>query len=145
MFGEATGLDHPYFRTKHESEALVRTTCRVPWRVYRPGMVVGDSRTGAIDKIDGPYYLFKPIQKLRDNLPRWVPLVGIEGGHINLVPVDFVAAALVHLAHAPALDGQCFHLTDPQDRRIGEVVNLFAKAAHAPMMALRLKPACWRP
>lgn len=139
MFAEATGLDHPYFRTKHESEALVRATCRVPWRVYRPGMIVGDSRSGAIDKIDGPAYLFKPIQKVRDNLPRWVPLVGFEGGHINLVPVDFVVAALVHLAHAPALDGQCFHLTDPQDWRIGEVVNLFAKAAHAPVMALRLK------
>ena len=126
MFDEAEGLDLPYFRTKHESEGLVRTTCRVPWRIYRPGMVVGHSRTGVIDKIDGPYYLFKAIQKLRDCLPRWVPLVGIEGGHINLVPVDFVAAALVHLAHAPGQDGECFHLTDPQGssrRRRAECVR----------------------
>ncbi|MFI4891282.1 MAG: SDR family oxidoreductase [Steroidobacterales bacterium] len=143
MFGEADGLDLPYFRTKHDSEGLVRTTCRVPWRVYRPGMVVGHSRTGVIDKIDGPYYLFKAIQKLRDTLPRWVPLAGIEGGHINLVPVDFVAAALVHLAHAPGMDGQCFHLTDPQDHRVGDVLNLFARAAHAPTMALRLEPGMW--
>lgn len=141
MFGEAEGLEHPYFRTKHESEALVRTSCRVPWRVYRPGMVVGDSRTGAIDKIDGPSYLFKLIQKVRDKLPGWVPLVGFEGGHINLVPVDFVAAALTHLAHLPGLDGRCFHLTDPQDRRIGEVLNVFARAAHAPTMTLRLEPS----
>jgi NAD(P)-dependent dehydrogenase (short-subunit alcohol dehydrogenase family) len=140
MFREAEGLDHPYFRTKHESEALVRDTCRIPWRVYRPGMVVGDSRTGAMDKIDGPYYLFKLIQKLRDNLPRWVPLIGFEGGHINLVPVDFVAAALAHLAHVPGHDGRCFHLTDPEDRRVGEVLNLFAGAAHAPTMTLRLEP-----
>ncbi len=140
MFREAEGLDHAYFRTKHESEALVRDTCRVPWRVYRPGMVVGDSRTGAMDKIDGPYYLFKLIQKLRDNLPRWVPLIGFEGGHINLVPVDFVAAALAYLAHVPGRDRQCFHLTDPQDRRVGEVMNLFAGAAHAPTMMLRLEP-----
>jgi len=137
MFGEAEGLDLPYFRTKHESEGLVRTTCRVPWRIYRPGMVVGHSRSGAIDKIDGPYYLFKPIQKLRDCLPRWMPLLGIEGGHINLVPVDFVAAALVHLAHAPGRDGECFHLTDPQDHRVGDVLNMFARAAHAPTMRLR--------
>ena len=137
MFVEAEGLDLPYFRTKHESEGLVRSTCRVPWRIYRPGMVVGHSRSGVIDKIDGPYYLFKPIQKLRDCLPRWVPLVGIEGGHINLVPVDFVAAALVHLAHAPGQDGECFHLTDPQDHRVGDVLNLFARAAHAPTMMLR--------
>ena len=137
MFGEAEGLDLPYFRTKHESEGLVRSTCKVPWRIYRPGMVVGDSRSGVIDKVDGPYYLFKLIQKVRDCLPRWVPLVGIEGGHINLVPVDFVAAAMVHLAHAPEQDGECFHLTDPKDRRVGDVLNVFARAAHAPTMMLR--------
>jgi NAD(P)-dependent dehydrogenase (short-subunit alcohol dehydrogenase family) len=139
LFGEAEGLDLPYFRTKHESEALVRTVCRVPWRIYRPAMVVGHSRTGVMDKIDGPYYLFKAIQKLRDSLPRWLPLVGIEGGHVNLVPVDFVVAAVDHLAHAPAQDGQCFHLTDPQDHRVGDVLNLFARAAHAPAMALRFE------
>jgi NAD(P)-dependent dehydrogenase (short-subunit alcohol dehydrogenase family) len=140
MFEEADGLDHPYFRTKHESEALVRKACRVPWRVYRPGMVVGESRTGVMDKIDGPYYMFKTIQKIRDNLPRWVPLIGFEGGHANVVPVDFVAAALAHLAHVPGEDGRCFHLTDPKDRRVGEMVNLFAKAAHAPSMTVRLEP-----
>ncbi len=139
MFEEARGLDHPYFRTKHESEALVRTSCRIPWRIYRPGMVVGHSRTGEMDKIDGPYYVFKLIQKLRDAVPRWVPLIGFEGGHINLVPVDFVAAAIAHLAHVPGQDGRCFHLTDPRDRRLGEVHNIFARAAHAPTMTLRLE------
>ena len=141
MFEEATALDHPYFRTKHDSEALVRDTCRVPWRVYRPGMVVGDSRSGAMDKIDGPYYFFKAIQKVRDHVPQWVPLVGFEGGHVNLVPVNYVAAALAHLAHVPGQDNRCFHLTDPEDRRVGDVVNLFARAAHAPTMTLRLDPS----
>jgi len=141
MFAEACALEHPYFRTKHESEALVRATDGLRWRIYRPGMVVGHSATGVMDKIDGPYYLFKLIQRLRDHLPRWVPLIGIEGGHINLVPVDFVAAALDRLAHAPGLDGRCLHLTDPKDRRIGEVLNLFARAAHAPEMVLRLDTA----
>jgi NAD(P)-dependent dehydrogenase (short-subunit alcohol dehydrogenase family) len=93
-----------------------------------------------MDKIDGPYYLFKLTQKLRNALPPWVPLIGFEGGHINVVPVDFVARALVHLAHAPGQDGRCFHLTDPQDRRAGEVWNIFARAAHAPVMSLRLEP-----
>ncbi len=141
MFEEATDLDHPYFRTKHESEALVRSTCRVPWRIYRPGMVVGDSRSGVMDKIDGPYYLFKTIQKLRNNVPRWVPLIGFEGGHVNLVPVDFVVTALAHLAHASGQDRCCFHLTDPHDYRVGEVANVFARAAHAPTMTLRLEPS----
>ena len=141
MFDEASDLDHPYFRTKHEAEALVRASSGVPFRIYRPGMVVGDSRSGAMDKIDGPYYLFKLIQKIRDKLPAWIPLIGFEGGHINLVPVDFVAAALAHLMHTPGIDGQCFHLTDPRDLRVGAVLNVFAKAAHAPTMSLRLDPS----
>jgi len=138
MFEEAQGLNHPYFRTKHESEGLVRNHCSIPWRVYRPGIVVGHSRTGEIDKIDGPYYFFKLIQKMRRMLPPWVPTLGLEGGRINLVPVDFVAGAMDHIAHKPKLDGQCFHLTDPNPKRIGEVMNLFAEAAHAPLMSMRV-------
>lgn len=138
MFEEATGLGHAYFRTKHESEALVRHTKSIPWRIYRPGIVVGHSKTGEIDKIDGPYYFFKLIQKMRRMLPSWVPTLGIEGGRVNLVPVDFVAKAMVHIAHQPKLDGKCFHLTDPNPKRIGEVMNLFATAAHAPIMSMRI-------
>ena len=138
MFEEAQGLNHPYFRTKHESEGMVREHCSIPWRVYRPGIVVGHSKTGEIDKIDGPYYFFKLIQKMRRMLPPWVPTLGLEGGRINLVPVDFVAAAMDHIAHKPKLDGQCFHLTDPYPKRIGEMMNLFAEAAHAPLMSMRV-------
>ena len=138
MFDEATGLDNPYFRTKHDSEGLVRKNCKVPWRIYRPGIVVGDSRTGEIDKIDGPYYFFKLIQKMRRALPAWMPTVGLEGGRINIVPVDFVVQAMNHLAHVPRQDGKCFHLTDPKPMRIGEVLNIFADAAHAPQMSMRV-------
>jgi len=140
MFEEATGLEHPYFRTKHEAERLVRADTRVPWRIYRPAMVVGDSTTGVIDKIDGPYYLFKLLQKLRTGWPSWLPVIGFEGGWINLVPVDFVVHALVHLAHLPGHDGECFHLTDPRPRRLGETLNVFARAAHAPQASIRLEP-----
>ena len=144
MFEEAQDLDHPYHRTKHDAEALVRANGRTPFRIYRPGAVVGHSQTGVIDKIDGPYYFFKALQKLRESWPRWVPLVGIEGGFINLVPVDFVVAALDHLAHLKGRDGQCFHLTDPQARRVGEVLNVFARAAHAPEMAFRVDPRVFK-
>jgi len=140
MFEEATGLNHAYFRTKHESEALVRKRCKLPWRVYRPGIVVGHSETGQIDKVDGPYYFFKMIQKLRQSLPAWFPLIGFEGGYINIVPVDYVVNAMDHLAHLDGHDGECFHLTDPRQRRVGEVLNLFARAGHAPTMAFRLDP-----
>jgi NAD(P)-dependent dehydrogenase (short-subunit alcohol dehydrogenase family) len=138
MFDEAEELEHPYFRTKHDSEGIVRAECKGPWRIYRPGIVVGHSKTGEIDKIDGPYYFFKLIQKMRNALPAWVPMIGIEGGRINIVPVDFVADAMDHIAHKKGLDGGCFHLTDPEPRRIGEILNLFAKAAHAPQMTMRL-------
>jgi NAD(P)-dependent dehydrogenase (short-subunit alcohol dehydrogenase family) len=138
MFEEAEGLDDPYLRTKHESEGLVRRETRIKWRIYRPGMVVGHSQTGEIDKIDGPYYFFTLIKKMRQMLPPWMPMLGLEGGRINIVPVDFVADALDHIAHKPRLDGHCFHLTDPDPLRVGEVLNVFARAAHAPEMSMRL-------
>ncbi|MGX5731741.1 SDR family oxidoreductase [Pseudoxanthomonas beigongshangi] len=138
MFEEAEGLDDPYLRTKHDSEAMVRKETRFKWRIYRPGMVVGHSKTGEIDKIDGPYYFFTLIKKLRELLPQWVPVLGIEGGRINIVPVDFVADAMDHIAHKPKLDGHTFHLTDPEPMRVGEVLNTFCRAGHAPEMTMRL-------
>ena len=139
MFEEAEKVEnHPYFQTKHESEAVVREECEVPWRVYRPGIVVGHSETGEMDKIDGPYYFFKLLQRARNLFPHWVPGIGIEGGKINLVPVDFVVKAMDHIAHLDGLDGQAFHLTDPKPMTAGQVINAFAKAAHAPEAAMRI-------
>jgi NAD(P)-dependent dehydrogenase (short-subunit alcohol dehydrogenase family) len=135
MFDEAENLDHPYFNTKHESEKIVRKESKVPWTVYRPAFVVGDSKTGEMDKIDGPYYFFKLIQRMRQLLPPWFPSVGLEGGRINIVPVDFVVAAIDHIAHSKAdVKGKCFHLVDPMGYRIGDVLDVFNKAAHAPKM-----------
>jgi NAD(P)-dependent dehydrogenase (short-subunit alcohol dehydrogenase family) len=139
MFEEAEDLDnHPYFRTKHDSEGIVRTESTRPWRVYRPGIVVGNSETGEMDKIDGPYYFFKLIRRLRGTVPEWVPMPGIEGREINLVPVDFVVRAMDHIAHLDGLDGRAFHLTDPKPKTAGEVIDIFARAAHAPQSSARL-------
>jgi NAD(P)-dependent dehydrogenase (short-subunit alcohol dehydrogenase family) len=141
MFDEAEGLEHPYFGTKHESEKIVRKEVKGAWRVYRPGIVVGDTRTGEIDKIDGPYYYFKLIQRMRQMLPPWMPTIGIEGGRINIVPVDFVVDAINHIAHKADLDGKAFHLVDPTPYRVGDVLNIFAKAAHAPPFTIRINAA----
>ncbi|MBN8504113.1 MAG: SDR family oxidoreductase [Burkholderiales bacterium] len=141
MFDEAEHLEHPYFRTKHDSEALVRTRCRRPWTIYRPAMVVGDSRTGETDKIDGPYYFFKPIQRLRQLLPPWFPALGLEGGRVNIVPVDYVVAALDHIAHKVTKRGGCYHLIDPKGYRVGDVLAMLAKAAHAPRINLFVNAA----
>jgi len=138
MFDEGQKLDHPYYRTKFESEKIARSQTEMPWRVYRPAIVVGNSQTGEMDKIDGPYYFFTAIKKLRHYLPGWFPLVGPELGYTNIVPVDFVANAMDHIAHQPGLDGQAFHLTNPKSQRSGEVMNAFAAAAHAPQMSIRI-------
>jgi short-subunit dehydrogenase len=138
MFDEGQELADPYPRTKFESEKIVREEATVPWRVYRPGIVVGNSQTGEMDKVDGPYYFFKVIQRVRGLLPPWMPTVGLEGGQINLVPVDFVAAAMDHIAHQDGLDGRVFHITDPTPKTAGQVINVFARAAHAPEATMRI-------
>jgi len=138
MFDEGQALPSPYHKTKFESEKLVRTRVHGAWRVYRPAIVVGDSRTGEIDKVDGPYYFFKALQKIRHALPPWFPLIGLEVGWTNIVPVDWVAAAMDHIAHQPDLDGQAFQLVNPRPQRAGDVLNTFARAGHAPQMVLRV-------
>jgi thioester reductase-like protein len=138
MFDEGQKLPSPYHRTKFESERIVREQPYVPWRVYRPGIVVGDSQTGEMDKVDGPYYFFKAIQRMRQLLPEWTPLVGPDLGNTNVVPVDWVVDALEHIAHEPELDGRTFHLTDPRRQRVDELINELASAAHAPRLAVRI-------
>lgn len=132
MFEEAVGLEDPYFFTKHESERLVREETRIPWRIYRPSLVVGDSKSGFIDKIDGPYYLFPIMQQLQKWLPAWLPLPGLVGGQFNIVPVDYVAQAMDHIAHTEGLDQTCFHLTSDRDYTLAELFNLLAKVSGAP-------------
>jgi NAD(P)-dependent dehydrogenase (short-subunit alcohol dehydrogenase family) len=140
MFDEGQRLPHHYHQTKFESEKLVREGVQTKTLVYRPGIVVGHSETGEMDKIDGPYYFFKLLQRLRRALPEWFPLAGPEGGQTNLVPVDFVAKAMDHIAHLPdnELPGDTFHLVDPEPTTVGQSLNEFAKAAHAPQFVMRI-------
>jgi len=138
MFDVGQGLPTSYHRTKFESERIVREESTVPWRVYRPSAVVGHSETGAMDKIDGPYYFFPLFKRMRDNLPQWMPVIGIDLGDTNVVPVDYVAKAMDHIAHQPDLDGQTFHLVNPDPQPTVEVVNTFATAAKAPRFAVPL-------
>jgi NAD(P)-dependent dehydrogenase (short-subunit alcohol dehydrogenase family) len=140
MFDEGQKLPHHYHRTKYESERLVREGVETKTLVYRPGIVVGHSETGEMDKIDGPYYFFKLLQKLRTALPEWFPLAGPEGGQTNIVPVDFVARAMDHIGHLSDddLPSDTFHLVNPEPMSVGGALNEFAKAAHAPQFAMRV-------
>ncbi|MEU4443983.1 SDR family oxidoreductase [Actinosynnema sp. NPDC050801] len=123
-------LPSPYHATKHAAEQLVREQ-GTPWRVYRPGAVVGDSRTGEIDKVDGPYYFFTALAALA-RLPRGLPLVAPHFGAANLVPVDYVVRALDRLIHADVPAGSTFHLTAHRSVPLGEVYNALAAACGAP-------------
>lgn len=138
MFDEGQNVDHPYYRSKFESEAIVRNECAVPYRIYRPGIVVGHSETGEMDKIDGPYYFFKSVQKISFGLPKWIPLIGIEGGRVPIVPVDYVAKALKVIGLAKAGDGQCFHLVQSDAPTVGDLLQTLLKAAHGPEITTKL-------
>ncbi|GAA1028691.1 SDR family oxidoreductase [Amycolatopsis albidoflavus] len=136
MFDVGQRLITPYHRTKFEAEKLVRDQHEVPWRVYRPAIVVGDSQTGEMDKIDGPYYLFPAISRLA-GLPD-IPSAGPDLGDTNVVPVDYVAKALLELVTTPGLDGRAFHLVNPEPQPVVSVYNAFARAAGAPTITVQL-------
>ena len=135
MFDEGQDVSHPYFRTKFQSEKIVREETTVPWRVYRPGMVVGDSQTGEMDKLDGPYYFFPLIKQIRNKVPKWLPLLGLEGGKLPLAPVDYVADAMVEIAHQDGHDGKAFFLIQKPQDSVGRVLEILFDAAHGPGFA----------
>lgn len=120
---EGQGHKNHYESTKFWAEVEVqRRSEDVPTVVFRPGIVVGDSRTGETAKYDGPYYLMKVL----DKLPNWMPMVNIGKGDavVNLVPVDFVTDAMAYLGHKDGVAGQVFQLADPNPMRARDVVAL---------------------
>ncbi|UCF46051.1 MAG: SDR family NAD(P)-dependent oxidoreductase, partial [Myxococcales bacterium] len=136
MFDEGQTLPHAYHRSKFESEKLVRES-GLDYRIYRPSSVVGDSKTGAMDRIDGVYFSFGAIKKLAYALPAWVRLpVPRIRGRFNLVPVDYVADAMVHIAFSDT-DARVFHLVDPKPPSLLRMTAMFLSVAGGP----RLGPA----
>jgi thioester reductase-like protein/NADP-dependent 3-hydroxy acid dehydrogenase YdfG len=130
-FDVGQDLPTPYHQTKFEAEMLVRSAPRLRYRVYRPAVVVGDSRTGEMDKVDGPYYFFPILSKLA-KLPSLTPIVLPDTGRTNIVPVDFVVEAVVAIMHADGRDGQTFHLTAPKSTGLRGIYRGIAKEAGLP-------------
>ncbi|MBH0777664.1 SDR family oxidoreductase [Nocardia bovistercoris] len=130
MFDLGQTLETPAQRGKFEAERVVRES-NVPWRIYRPSIVIGHSRTGEIDRIDGPYYFFR-LLRMAAQLPRLLPVLVPKLGETNMVPVDFVARALDHLAHRDLPPATTYHLVDPRRHSAAEALNLFADEAGAP-------------
>ncbi|MBF6239370.1 SDR family oxidoreductase [Nocardia otitidiscaviarum] len=129
-FDLGQNLTSPYHRTKFAAEKLVRES-GARWRVYRPAIIVGDSRTGEMDKIDGPYYFFPAIASLA-GLPADLPLPLPDLGATNIVPVDYVAQAMVQLIRKPGLAGRTFHLVNPEPQPFSDIYAALAEAAGAP-------------
>lgn len=143
-FDVAQNLPSPYHRTKFEAEQLVRSGAGPRYRIYRPAVVVGDSRTGEMDKVDGPYYFFGVLSKLAV-LPSLTPMMVPDAGRTNIVPVDFVVDALVHLMHIDGADGQTFHLTSPKAIGLQTIYRGVAKEAGLPPLRISLPAAAVAP
>lgn len=125
-------LPTPYHRTKFESEKVVREYPGLSWRVYRPAIVVGDSRTGHMDKVDGPYYFFERLALL-GMLPSWSVVPFPNLGTTNIVPVDYVADSICALlGHAPELTHATYHLSQTEPGGITDMYNAFRPAFAGP-------------
>jgi thioester reductase-like protein/NADP-dependent 3-hydroxy acid dehydrogenase YdfG len=132
-FDVAQDLPTPYHQTKFEAELLVRSEPGLRYRIYRPAVVVGDSRTGEMDKVDGPYYFFPILAKLA-KLPSFTPVLLPDTGRSNIVPVDYVVDAIAELIHVPDRDGQTFHLTAPDSIGLRGIYRGISKAAGLPRL-----------
>ncbi len=118
---EGQGFKNHYEATKCRAEIEVRRRMhKLPTCIHRPGIVVGDSRTGETDKYDGPYFMIKLFLRL----PPWLPMVNIGEGDVkvSLVPIDFTVDAMAELAFNPAAIGQTVQLADPRPHTAREAV-----------------------
>jgi thioester reductase-like protein len=118
-----------YEETKHlaEREVRARQEAGLPATIYRPGIVVGDSRTGETQKYDGPYFVLRWLLKQPTLAILPVPL-GAERLRVNLVPRDFVVGAIAALSTRRESNGVCYQLADPDPPTIDETIRLFGEA-----------------
>jgi thioester reductase-like protein len=115
-----------YEETKFLAEKVIRDARDIPSVIYRPGIVVGDSRTGNISKYDGPYYVLQTMQALPNLFP--FPRIGSGKVEVNLVPIDYVINALAALSAENGALNNTYHLTDPTPLKVSELQSMFAKA-----------------
>jgi nucleoside-diphosphate-sugar epimerase len=115
-----TSFNNFYERTKYEAEVLVDELKGImPITIIRPGIVKGNSETGETVKFDGPYFIMNMFKRL-SFLP-WIPFLGEGNALINIVPVEYVVRASIHLGHEGIGTGKTYHLTDPQPVTVREV------------------------
>ncbi len=119
---------NPYEETKFQSELLVRRAqAELPATIYRPSIVVGDSRTGEIDRFEGPYALAILLVASPVAVP--LPLPGDAVAPLNVVPVDFVVDAALSISENPAGAGRTVHVVDPSPLSARRVYEMIADRA----------------
>ena len=118
------GFKNHYEETKFLAEIDVAGS-RLPATIYRPAIVVGDSRSGETGKFDGPYFTLSAMERIPS--PGLFVKVGRGRNPANLVPVDFVVDALAALSGLPGVEGRTYHLTDPAPLPVAEVARLLAR------------------
>lgn len=134
---EGQRFRNAYEATKFRAEVLVRKAMAdVPISIFRPATVVGDSRTGKIDRLDGPYYLALLLVTSPLRVP--LPLPGGGAFPFNVVPVDYVVRAILHLSKDPRAVGRTFHLVDPNPMSARKVYESIAQRAGKPMPRMGL-------
>jgi thioester reductase-like protein len=125
---QATSWKNCYEQTKFEAEvALRRRWANIPTIIIRPGVVVGDSRTGEINKYDGPYYVIRALADLeKAGYVRWARYFWSAGPQVRfyMVPVDFICDATEHLAAQPHRANQAYHVLPNPPTRLGEMAEL---------------------
>ncbi len=127
---EGREFNNPYEATKHQAEVEVRQASRrgLPVTIYRPSIVVGDSRDGSTSKFDGPYFFIRWV--LKQGPVAVVPVVGTPGEHrLNAVPVDFVSRAIGYLSSLDPPTGTTYQLADPDPPTIHELITAIGEAA----------------
>lgn len=119
-----------YEETKFQAEKLIQRASKsgLPITIYRPSSVIGDSKSGEIDKFEGPYYL--AILLVTSPLSVPLPLPGNGVAPLNVVPVDFVVAATWTISRDPRAVGRTFHLVDPNPMSARRVYELIAQKAN---------------
>lgn len=121
------GFRNFYEETKYLAELEVeKLKSDLPVTIYRPSVVVGDSRTGETAKYDGIYYVifyykkFAPLLRLAN--------VGNKKVRLNLVPVDFVVESLAALSKDEKAVGKTVALADPNPLSTAEICDAIIKA-----------------
>jgi thioester reductase-like protein len=114
-----------YEETKFLAEVAVQES-GLPAAIYRPGIVVGDSRTGETAKFDGPYFALNAMSLLPS--PGAFIRIGDGAAEVNLVPIDYVLEAIAQLGAWDGAIGRTYHLTDPAPETALGVAELLAKS-----------------